>query len=87
MSKMRAKLIVNSVIEHRNEKQETYAETLKMAGVGKSNGYPEDGSDEDNTYAKWSPSASFEVYVANPNLWGQFKIGQKYYVDFTEVQE
>ncbi len=92
MTTMRAKLIINSVTEHKQENkiknnQETYAETLKMNAVGKSGTYPEDGSDEDNSYAKWSPSAEFEIYIANPNLFGKFKIGQKFYVDFTEVQQ
>jgi len=47
--------------------------------------YPADGSDEDNTYAKFSPSAHFEINVANPALIGQFAEGEVYYVDFTPV--
>ncbi|MBN9116435.1 MAG: hypothetical protein J0I36_14490 [Pandoraea sp.] len=45
--------------------------------------YPADGSDEDNTYAKYSPSAEFKIHINNPSLLGQFKVGEKYYVDFT----
>lgn len=51
-----------------------------------SKGYPTDGSDEDNTYAKFSPSADFRLYVANPHLFGQFKPGQKYYIDMTPAE-
>ena len=76
---MRAKMVVESVTatEH--------GENLKMRAVCKNGQYPEDGSDEDNTFAKFSPSASLEIYIANPALYGKFKPGQKFYVDFTEA--
>lgn len=54
-----------------------------VGGVKVQKGYPEDGSDEDNTYAKFSPSADFRLMVANPALFGQFKPEQTYYVDLT----
>ena len=60
------------------------AEHLKFQAVA-ANGYPSDGSDENNTYAKWTPSASVEMTVTNPALHGQFKEGQTYYVDFVEA--
>lgn len=62
------------------------AEEVQMRAVQGnkvSKGYPEDGSDEDNTYAKYSPSADFRLYVANPVLFGQFKPEQKYYIDMS----
>lgn len=77
MTTMRAKLKLTSV-----EKLET-AERLKFTAVGKSGSYGEDGLDDDNTYAKYSPSASLEIMVANPALFGKFTPGEKYYVDFT----
>jgi hypothetical protein len=48
--------------------------------------YPPDGLDEDNTYAKFSPSADFRLTVANPALHGTFERGQKFYVDFTPAE-
>lgn len=45
--------------------------------------YPEDGSDEDNTFAKFSPSANLSINIANPDLFGKFNVGDKFYVDFT----
>ena len=85
MSTMRAKVSVTSVQPQFADEAKTaqIAETLNFSAVPKNEQYPEDGSDEDNTYAKWSPSASFSIYVANPALWGKFKLGEKYYVDFT----
>lgn len=83
MTTMRAKMSVQSV-EPVGEPQS--GERLKFAAVSKSEGYGTDGVDEDNSYARWSPSASMEIYVANPNLFGKFAVGQKFYVDFTPAQ-
>lgn len=79
MKKMRAKLIVSSVMPSHNN-----TEVLMMTGVAASR-YPEDGSDEDNTYAKFSPSATFHLHLANPALVGTFNVGDVFYVDFTPV--
>lgn len=79
---MRAKLQISQVIRHSAE-----CETLVFFAVSRPNGYPSDGSDEDNTFAKFSPSAKLELTVANPALIGKFNPGEKYYVDFTPVAE
>lgn len=78
MTTMRAKLRVGSVIKF----NET-TETVTFHGVSKKNGYPADGSDEDNTFAKFSPSANFQIMIANPALLGKFEPGDTFYVDFT----
>jgi hypothetical protein len=90
MSDMRAKLQVGFVQEHFYGEKDTEGkatksqETLTMHAVAASK-YPEDGSDENNTYAKWSPGASLIINIANPDLWGKFKVGDEYYVDFTKA--
>jgi len=61
-------------------------EVLTMSPVAKSTAYPKDGSDEDNSYARWSPSGSLSLTVANHNLWEQFKVGDKFYLDFTPAE-
>ena len=75
---MRAKFAVASVTKH-----EGGSETVSFNAVCKSGGYPEDGSDEDNTFAKFSPSAHCSIQITNPALHGKFESGQKFYVDFT----
>jgi len=81
MTSMRAKLQLQSVTKYEN------CEVLKFHAVA-AKSYPPDGSDEDNTYAKFSPVANLELTVANPELLGQFKPGERYYVDFTpEVEQ
>ena len=79
---MRAKLVISSIT--RNEDN---GETLKMIAVSKFDGYGDDGLDENNTYAKFSPSADFEIYITNPALHGKFEPDQQYYADFTLVAE
>lgn len=80
MSNMRAKFVVASV-----ERFGT-SEKLKFQAVAKSGSYPADGTDEDNTFAKWTPQAACEVHVTNPALLGKFEPGKKYYVDFTPAE-
>jgi hypothetical protein len=79
---MRAKVYVSGI-----EKYSETSETIKFSAISKNGGYPSDGSDEDNTYAKFSPSAHFNINIANPDLIGQYNIGEKYYVDFTPVKD
>ncbi len=77
---MRAKMKVLEV------KKTEHGETLKMAPVCKDGGYPADGTDEDNSFAKWSPSGELTLHVTNPDLFGQLNPGEKYYVDFTKAE-
>lgn len=76
---MRAKMKVNSVKNHGD------FETVTFSAVCKSDGYPEDGSDENNTFAKWTPSAELKMSITNPNLIGKIKEGDEYYLDFTKA--
>ena len=84
MTKMRAKLQVSYVQENVFNGTK-YSETLNMYAVPASK-YDESGLDEDNTFAKMSPQANLGISIANPALWGQFKVGQRFYVDFTEAE-
>lgn len=79
-AKMRAKMYVESV------KRYNGVEELTLRAVGKSGAYDADGLDEDNTYAKFSPSGSLVLNVANPALIGQFNPGEKFYIDFTPAE-
>jgi hypothetical protein len=83
---MRAKFQVQSVASHLGHDGAKYHEVLGMAPVCKTGAYPADGLDEDNTFAKWSPSGSLSLTITNPALWDQFKPGQKFYIDFTPAE-
>ena len=75
MSKMRAKFCVRNVTQN-----EGGSESLRFTAVT-------GGNPEDNTYSKYTPSATCEMQVTNPALLGQFKPGQTFYVDFTPADQ
>jgi hypothetical protein len=87
-AQMRAKVMVNGVQEHfaDHTNMDKCGETLTMAPVCKNGAYPQDGSDEDNSFAMWTPSGSITLLVNNPALWGKFKQGDKMYVDFSPAE-
>lgn len=78
---MRAKMVVTKIDAVAD------GEVLYMAAIGKDGSYDEDGSDENSTFSKFTPSASLEMHINNPALSGKFKPGQSFYVDFTEVSD
>lgn len=78
---MRAKMRLNHV-----EKYPYGNEKLSFTAVCKPQ-YDPTGTDEDNTFAHFSPSADCSITIANPNLWGKFVAGEKYYVDFTPAAD
>ena len=78
---MRAKMTMTEV------KLTEHSDNIVMVPVCRSTPYPADGSDEDNTYAKFSPCGRLELTIANPALLGLFRPGQKFYVDFTPVPD
>lgn len=80
--KMRAKVRVGAIIPGFPSFDGHPTEALKLFGVAKSGAYPEDGSDENNSFARWTPSVSFDMHIANPALVGTFEVGDTFYVDF-----
>ena len=86
MNVMRAKLGVGLVQEHfYGPDGAKSCETVTMTAVSK-NKYDETGLDEDNTFAKYTSGAQLTIQIANPALWGSFKHGDKFYVDFSPAE-
>lgn len=83
--KMRAKVRVVAISPITNVAGKVIQERLMLAGVAKRDGYPTDGSDEDNSFARFTPSASFDMLIANPALVGSFEVGATFYADFIPV--
>lgn len=85
---MRAKMRVNQINTNRvgfDAKDPINNERVSFIAVGKNGNYPEDGSDENNTYASWTPNGECVLVIANPALFGKFAEGQEFYLDFTAV--
>jgi hypothetical protein len=80
MTAMRAKMRVTQVERHSDT-----CETLHFSAVCRSEGYPEDGSDENNTFARFTPTASLSMSVTNPALIGEFAVDEEYYLDFSKA--
>lgn len=78
---MRAKMSVQSV-----SGQGTAQETVSMMAVT-SKPFDAEGNSEDNTYARYTPAGSLSLTINNPALLGKIKVGQKFYLDFTEAPE
>jgi hypothetical protein len=74
---MRAKMVVNRVERWQGQ------DKITCAAVCRDGSYPADGSDEDNTYAKFSPQGELSLTIANPALIGKIEPGTKFYLDFT----
>lgn len=88
MTTMRAKMRVSAIKRYVDTNSGTQAgsttqEDISFSAVYKTEGYPADGSDENNTFAKWTPMAEAKFSIMNPALFGKFDQGQEFYVDFT----
>ena len=81
MAFMRAKMQVQKV------ERGVGIDRITCSAVCRSTPYPADGSDEDNTYAKFSPSGELTLSIANPNLIGKIEPGTKFYLDFTVAEK
>ncbi len=73
---MRAKVKITD-IEKQGEN-----ERLTFNFPAKDGAYPADGSDEDQQFARYSPSGSLSLTVANPALIDKFAVGDTFYLDF-----
>lgn len=82
---MRAKMYVESIQQFGHGGKVTQ-ETLKLRCVS-DKPYGANGESEDNTFAKYSPSGELSISITNEALHGQFKPGEKFYLDFTPASE
>ena len=76
---MRAKLECNNV----DESNMPDSQELTFYAVSAKASYDDSGLDEDNTFAKFTPNAKFEMTLCNPALFGKIEAGDVFYVDFT----
>lgn len=79
---MRAKLKIKSITDITGGTQQVI-----FSAVGKSSPYDAEGNDEDNTFAKYTPTADLTMHISNPALIGTLKPNQVYYVDFTLAED
>lgn len=76
---MRAKMQVTQVTDFGNNYQ-----AVEMMPVCGNKPYGPNGENEDNTFARYTPSGKLQLTINNPDLLGKIKPGMKFYLDFTE---
>ncbi len=76
---LRCKMRVVEVLHVKESDGSTNQERVKLAAVY-------GNSDENKHWSKWTPSASFEIYINNPDAMGKLSSGHEFFVDFTPAQ-
>lgn len=89
MATMRAKMRAYSVEKQYADDDPTKINDifLRFYAVGLNQSYPENGSDENNTFALWTPGANLEMSITNPALFNSFEPGDEFYLDFTKASK
>ena len=77
---LRAKMRVNEVTRRIDNNGDVESEHVKLIAI-----YGEEGS-ENAEWSKWTPSASFDITINNPDAFGQLSKGHEYYVDFLPAE-
>lgn len=72
---LRCKLRVTQVTHYLNADGEVDSENIKMSAV-----YAKEG--ENAHWSKWTPSASFDITINNPEAFGKLTKDHEFYVDF-----
>jgi hypothetical protein len=81
---MRAKMVVTSIKPYG---EPVTQENLSLMAVTGKYPFGPNGESEDNTYARYTPMANLSITINNPALIGQCKVGDRFYVDFTPVEQ
>lgn len=74
---LRAKMRVTEVLRSIEADGSTGNERVKLTAV-----YGAEGTDNAQ-WSKWTPSASFDIWINNPAAFGTLANGHEFYVDFT----
>lgn len=74
----RAKLTCMAVDPIADEEKKVLGEQVTFSAC-----YDTKDAPEDNSFSKYTPSASFVMHVTNPDLYGKFEAGKAYYFDIT----
>lgn len=77
---LRAKMRVSEVVHVKEANGTTSQERVKLQAV-----YGKEGTDNAQ-WSKWTPSASFEIYINNPAAFNQLSNGHEFYVDFVPAE-
>jgi hypothetical protein len=71
---------VSEVLLSKTDDGSINQERVKLSAV-----YGQEGT-ENAQWSKWTPSATFEIYINNPSAMGKLSAGHEYFVDFTPAE-
>ena len=77
---LRCKMRVEEVLHRKNTDGSTEQEQVKLCAV-----YAKEGPNAE--WSKYTPSASFAIYINNPSAFGRLSRGHEFFVDFTPAEE
>lgn len=78
MSVLRAKMRVQSVLQQKESDGKISSEQLTLVAVYDSN--PET---ENAQWSRWTPSATLNINISNPDAFNKVSSGHEYFVDLT----
>lgn len=84
VDKVRAKFFVKSIQHFHNSDPKAVCAEVKLAPCYGS--YPGGDSEENKSFAKYTPQGEMAMTITNPAAIEFFEIGKPYYVDFTPAQ-
>lgn len=89
---MRAKflvenIVVSAAVDPQTGETHTTMEELLMGAVGRNDGYPPTGLNEDNVFSLWTPTGELRMTITNPALFGKLAIGDAYYLNFEKAEK
>lgn len=76
MSTIRCKMQVSEVWIQKDANGGISSEKVKLHAVY-------GNTEENKNWSKWTPTATFEIYISNPEAQGKLSQGHEFYVDFT----
>lgn len=84
MVRMRAKFKVDAINASTSTDGSVSSESISMSPVFADN-YGPNGENEDNDFARYTPSGNLQMVITNPALFDTMVVGEKYYLDFTKA--
>jgi hypothetical protein len=77
-AKFRVTEILNRAVNYGGTAGSQESNYVKLSAVG---------DDLNKTWSKWTPSGELSMTINNPEAFSQFKLGQTYFLDFSEAPQ
>ena len=78
-AKMKCQSVTRSGGDEDAAGKRMFQETVKLSAVSYGD------NDENKSYSLWTPNATVEMTITNPDAHGAFEPGREYYVNFAEA--